>query len=421
MTTSNGVAARSDDHRPALVGAITQDYEEPRPAGGSAPKEFVPSAAVRQVFDAGISRLRERVAANVVQHSLAVAVARVKLRPDAIAKSHRHGTLMDRIPVAGIEQPGEILGVMTPMSIEALSEVVAYGSQSQLRQLSAVEDVAPFEPRIQAGQQRSILTLLDGRLDDGSGLRETGIERLTAVGADLTSYGHSTDKFVAQNLPNEAVLGQMPWIRRVRPEAQVVPLAFLGTNPVLSQGVPTSPGPLPRPIVGIIDTGIDGNNPWLERLVVAREHSFPPALSDYTHGTLVAALAATGGGFGLPNDPYPDPVARLIDIQVLGDTTKVGTGEAELINRIEDAVERYGPHSTARPATVDQPVIIWNLSLGMNSPCEEAEFSAVAQELDRISKVHGVLFVIAAGNYLDPPLRGWTIGVGPDPIPGGAR
>ena len=419
MTTSNGASARSDDNRPAFLGAITQDYEEPRWAGGSGPRQFVPPAAVQGVFDVGISRLRDRVASNVVQHSVEVAVARVKLRADAIAKSHRHPALMDRITVAGIEQPGEILGVMTPMTIQALSEVVAHGSQSQLRQLSAVEDVAPFEPKVQAGERRSIVTLLDGRLDDGSGLRETGIERLTVGGADLTSYGRSTDKFVAQHLPPEAVLAQMPWIRRVRPEGQVVPLAVLGTNPVLSQRLPSSPGPLPRPIVGIIDSGIDASNPWLDRLVVAREHSFPTALSDDTHGTLVAALAATGGGFGLPNDPYPDPVARLIDIQVLGDTNMVATGEAELIDRIEDAVERYGPLSTARPANVDQPVRIWNLSLGMDAPCEEADFSAVAQELDRIAKVHGVLFVIAAGNYVDPPLRGWTIGIGPDPIPGG--
>ena len=167
---------------------------------------------------------------------------------------------------------------------------------------------------------------------------------------------------------------------------------------------------MPVPIVGVIDSGTDPSIPWIDQLVVAREHHHPPAESDYSHGSLVAALAASGGGFG-PGS-VPAPVARIVDIQAL--PANNGIQEDDLLVLIEDAVQRYGPGATSRPNGVDQPVRVWNLSLGADAPCDEDDLSTLAYELDRIASEQGVLFIIAAGNYGLPPLRGWTAGQGPD-------
>jgi hypothetical protein len=52
-------------------------------------------------------------------------------------------------------------------------------------------------------------------------------------------------------------------------------------------------------------------------------------------------------------------------------------------------------------------VKVWNLSLGVNAPCDPDQFGELAQVLDTLSDQHGVLFVVAAGNYLDAPRRTW--------------
>jgi len=52
-------------------------------------------------------------------------------------------------------------------------------------------------------------------------------------------------------------------------------------------------------------------------------------------------------------------------------------------------------------------VKIWNLSLGSDQPCDGQQFSEVAAALDALQDKFGVTFVLAAGNYRIPPLRGW--------------
>ena len=176
---------------------------------------------------------------------------------------------------------------------------------------------------------------------------------------------------------------------------------------------------LPLPIVGVIDSGIDSSIPWLDRLVVARKSHIPPEYADLSHGSLVGALAATGGGFTLDPNHFPSSLARLLDIQILGSGDFEAIDEDDLVTMVEDAVEHYGPRANPRPYDVDEPVVIWNLSLAGTSAASEEMFSQVAVELDRIAQANGVIFTVAAGNYIQPPLRGWVPGHGPDNIANG--
>ena len=144
---------------------------------------------------------------------------------------------------------------------------------------------------------------------------------------------------------------------------------------------------------------------------------FPPEYSDQEHGSLVGALAATGGGFTRDSEFFPPPLARLVDIQVLGSGEHEETNEEALLTHVEDAVKRYGPGGTE---PLDEPVRIWNLSLGgADIVAFEDEFSSIAMELDRIAQQNKVLFTVAAGNYEEVPLRGWQPESGPDSIANG--
>ena len=166
--TSDRNGADTMSERPALSGHLGQDYEEPISGGGSAAKDFAPPSDVRDVFSRGIDLLRERLTATADEHRIEAAMARVRLRPRATAKSHRHSTLFNKLQVAGVQRPGDILALFTQRSLAGLADLVQHASPIQLTQLSAVAEVTPYEVPIERGEPRSVVTLFDGSLDDGS-------------------------------------------------------------------------------------------------------------------------------------------------------------------------------------------------------------------------------------------------------------
>ena len=417
--TSDRNGGYTNSERPAMSGRLGQDYEEPISGGGSGPKGFVPSSEVRDVFSRGLELLKERLTATADEHHIEAAIARVRLRPRAIAKSHRHPVLFDRLQVAGVQRPGNILALITQRSLTGLAELVQHATQTQLLQLSAVAEVTPYEAPIERGEPRSVVTLFDGSLDDGSSLRSRGLEDLNRRGLQLKPYGKTRDAYTSSSLPPDETLRHMPWLRRVRPVMRFRSATQLGPHPIRPLNVLPSSQPLPLPIVGVIDSGIDSSIPWLQRLVVAQENHIPPKFADLSHGSLVGALAATGGGFTLDPNHFPSSLARLLDIQVLGSGDCDRIDEDDLVTLVEDAVERYGPRATPLPDAVDEPVLIWNISLAGTSAASEEMFSQVAVELDRIAQENGVIFTVAAGNYTQPPLRGWVPGHGPEKIANG--
>jgi len=181
--------------------------------------------------------------------------------------------------------------------------------------------------------------------------------------------------------------------------------------------VPVVNHPLPLPIVGIVDSGIDTSIAGLQRLIAAQETHFPSEYADLSHGSLVGSLASTGGGFSHDSEFFPPPLARLVDIQVLGSGEDAEIDEDDLVAHVEDAVKRYGPKGTD---SLDEPVRIWNLSIAKRGTVAgEDRFSDVAIELDRIAYQNKIIFTVAVGNYEKVPLRGWQPGSGPDSIANG--
>ena len=417
--TSDLNSGETISERPALLGHLGQDYEDLISGGGSGPRDFVPPSEVRDVFSRGLELLKERLTATADEHRVEATIARVRLRPSAIAKSHRHPILFDRLQVAGVQRPGDILALVTQRSLTGLAELVQSASQPQLAQLSAVAEVTPYEAPIERGEPRSVVTLFDGNLDDGSSLRSRGLEDLNRRGLQLKPYGKGQDTYTSSSLPPDEALRHMPWLRQVRPVMRFRSATQIGPHSNRPLNVFPSNQPLPLPIVGVIDSGIDSSIPWLDRLVVARKSHIPAEYADLSHGSLVGALAATGGGFTLDPNHFPSSLARLLDIQILGSGDFEAIDEDDLVTMVEDAVEHYGPRANPRPYDVDEPVVIWNLSLAGTSAASEEMFSQVAVELDRIAQTNGVIFTVAAGNYIQPPLRGWVPGHGPDNIANG--
>ena len=416
MTTDN---LRSDGRnldRPALSGSISPEYERSVFGGGSGATEFNSPERVKGVFHRGLDQLNRKLRTTDNVYPVNATMARVQLHPDAIAKSHRHPALFDtnRFQVAGVQQPGSILALVTDKSLTMLSDLVENASPNQMKQLSSVVEIAPFEPLVRSSDGRSVVALFDGLLDDGSRLRERGLEVFEQLGHVLRPYGKSETTFTANSLPLEAYLRDMPWLREVRPVGQMRLTSSVGAYSQYPTAISYTGNVSDLPIVGIIDSGIDTSVPGLGQLVVHQDGCIPDVFADRRHGTLVATMAATGGEFSQMTHCFSAPHARLLDIQVLGAPPCDYIEEDTLLMLIEDAVSRYGPKSLSRPHTVDEPVRIWNISIGQGQASSEDTFSTFATELDRIASENDVIFTVPSGNYETIPLRGWLSGSGPD-------
>ena len=421
MTTNNPNAGNTNSERPTLNGTLGLDYEQSIPGGGSGPREFIPLSQVKDIFSRGLDQLNDRLEAANTAHRVNATMARVRLHRRAIAKSHRHATLFDvnRFQVAGVQQPGDILALVTSRSLVGLSELVERATQNQLRQLSSVAEIAPYQPPIRSGAPRSVISLFDGVLDDGTSLRERGLEAFERLGFELRQYGKSNVTFTASSLPPATSLRDMPWLRAVQPVSRMRLVTLARTTTNLSGS-----GTLHRPDDSAPDSGHSrlwdrSVNPRLGQLVVHHDSHIPNVFADRRHGSLVGALAATGGGFTQNPTSFPAALARLLDVQVIGTGPYAGIDEDDLLTILEDAVLRYGPKTVARPDIVDEPVMIWNISMSQNDVAQEDAFSPFAVELDRIANENGVIFTLPAGNYENVPQRGWVPGTGPDEDLGG--
>jgi len=148
-------------------------------------------------------------------------------------------------------------------------------------------------------------------------------------------------------------------------------------------------------LVGMIDSGTDPNNPHLQAWVAARVDDFVPrALQNNDHGSFVAGLLAQGRKLNHDDERFPPEGSRIVDVVALDRDGEIEEGA--LLTVIDSALGRF------------PDVKVWNLSLGLvGDTCQDHEFSLLASALDERSRRHGVLFVIAAGNYATLPLRSW--------------
>ena len=404
---------------PALSGVLGPEFERRVTGGGSDPKEFVSGPAVKEIFQKGIQQLEQRLEETADKYDIHATMGRIRLRSNAIAKSHRHAVLFDKVQVAGVQEAGDILTLVTRNSLEKLVDLVERASEPNLVRLSAVSELTPYEAPIDRRGGRFVVSLFDGFLDDDSKLRDKGLQILEHLGVHLEPYGKSFHTFVGSAIPTDSAVKSMPWIRRIRPVFKVTGATLPTTFPSPRTHLPTPDGPLPSPIIGLIDSGIDASIQSLNRLVARRESHVPSQFADTSHGTLVGALAATGDGFNQGPDDIRTPRARLLDIQVIGTEEFEGIDEDDLLIQVEDAVQRFGPRASSLPHGVDQPVSIWNLSLNLKTVASDDEFSSFGMELDRIMRENGVVFTVPTGNYESQPYRGWESGHGPDVVANG--
>ncbi|BBQ13532.1 S8 family anti-phage peptidase IteS [Stenotrophomonas maltophilia] len=367
----------------------------------------------------------ELVAANARNYPGIPTVLAVRLRPEAIAKSHRPLALaaVADLSVIGHAEIHEMLVEATPREIELLSEAIFTRDTKAIRaNLSAISEVAAWTAQaklpgvLREAPQPMVRSALraTGRIwiklfkYRDAQVQSAAIGALEAVLAAGSATGFVLPQFkgppvyvvdAGATLSDgtlDAVIA-FPGVRSVQPEPQA------SVAPGESVVVPPSGStferqpPADAPIVAVFDTGVHPGATLLTPWVSSTETFVTNVDTNYEHGTMVASLIADAKGLNEQHAHIPSTGCRVHDVCGLESTTA----------NVGDLIQRL------RQALINQPDIrVWNLSLGGRVGVGDTGFSEFAQELDALSDKHNVLFVVAAGNYLDMPRRGW-------PCPGG--
>jgi len=399
-----------------------QGTERRVPGGGTPPKPFrTVDSKYRARLSSQVSALRTAVMPQV--RRVGAAPVRVKLLSKAVAKSHRPENLFSphSCPIIGGGRLGELFVKATPEGLERLERMIDNNESDRItKELSCVDAIEPVtpvyrrggaeakdvlrhSPRGNTGFIHRVRLFNFGANGDQEKLVEDFERACRSRDIRISEGGYSPSSFTyeveCQNVEDVEALSRvigvrsitrMPLIRTIRPRM---------LNPKPLPNLPSADQVAGDfPIVVVVDSGVSGQIPALERWVVGRQSEVAPPYQNTEHGTFVAGLICFGSALnpavaGIDSNP-----CGVFDLQVIpnddpakGDT--LALLESEFLVSLEAALQEHANQYK-----------VWNLSLGTDVVCSLDEFSPLAEELDNLQEKYQVSFVISAGNYDNPPL-----------------
>lgn len=412
--TSNPIAHVSYERRD-LIGVD--------PPGGGGGKELVTvTPQLRQELANSMGQAARAILQEAQNHADVPGVMVVRLRDVAIAKSHRPLTLISEasMPQAGHGEINEMLVAVNPVSLGQLEHVIKHRTTKAIRvNISAVDGFEAWDLK-----RRVPRYLRDQPLE-----QILGTFRVMAKRMMVRLFSHDTaattslvvERFEQLARAHEIAMVRLPQrtgpplfllpmdhsmtidafsaivrfqgVRRVLPEPRIIPTSTAGPaapRPTFS----SLPAGSDLPVVAVFDSGVHPDSTLLQPWVASRDVYILPPDTDYFHGTAVASLVVDSRGLNSQHTAFPHGVGcRIHDVCAL-ESGPSGAQQGDLIIRLREAIAK-------RP-----DVKVWNLSLG-GGEIGDDEFSEFGRELDALSDAYGVLFVVAAGNYLTHPRRGW--------------
>jgi len=377
--------------------------------GGSARKSFAEvTPALRRKKAAEWKSAAEDALEAAEQFGLQTGVLKVKLKPKAIAKSHRPQYLLQqagRTRIIGASHIGTLLVSVSPQSASATQDAFLHNAtQDGTADLSTIESIEPYsavDRKPTAGHSEAydygaVVTLFDFRDEGLNTEAQASVDGLLERHHRIP-HSRRPRTLLLKDVTDAEIreLAKHPAVRRIWPNSAVTVPEFLPA----ASGDSTIPAPAEGsvyPTVGLLDDGVSPGAPALLPWIMAGE-TYPPAPpdnGDYHHGTFIAGLIAGCHALNPGVNPLPPGPCRILVNRIFSAYEPLGI--EDLITRIDECVRKH------------PQVKVWNLSLGIDAPCTGPEFSPFACELDEISLRQRVLFVISAGNYRRPlPLRGW--------------
>lgn len=399
-------------------------------SGGGDPKYFADSCSkeLRDTIRSRINELKQTFSKDFSMYPEVPAVGKVRLKKDALAKSHRPTTIFNEktCPIIGVDNFGELLIKVTPDRLDNLSKIVGETMSPRAEaNITAIEDILPTNLNdVLAGSDLNALKqkykakpgepikvqLFDYKdVNTNRKNKEIFTSLVSKLGAEILSVIKYSDTLISYKVkvPEESALETLASYIGIRkltffPRYKVEPP---GKNPLMqSIDVQTLEGPrqdTDYPLVGLVDSGIAEGHPYLEPWIYDRKIYVPESERNSSHGTFVGGILVYSNEF-LGNEK--DTSVKIVDVTAIPNWDKAQGDigelrEDELVVILEDVVREFR-----------DSVRVWNLSLGTDEECKESCFSDLAIKLDDLQRQYNVIFVIAAGNMNELPLRDWPPG-----------
>lgn len=407
----------AEDRRLPIKIVQTRNEDFQRPEGSGGPRKIFEEESLPQLrrrLTGDIARVEAAFAPVFQKYPSVPAVARVKLKGDAIAKSHRPEALLSAAtPVIGVENFGELLVSIRPNGLRTLAQRIEHDDTKVRRaDISTIQSIQPYtESDALAGDLTALTAaaahegVLKLRLFDHRNtalnaiLYKEFIERVRTLGLPAPEelpYGGDVRIFRVQEVTEDAVepLARFVGTQSISifPRYRAIETASVALRGLQAADCPPPEAGVAYPIVGIIDSGTNPGDQFLAPWIIGREEYVAAHERTYGHGSFVAGLIAHPRPLNQGDLRFPAASSKIVDVVAI---PKGGLREDELLTILEEVLPKY-------PAAR-----IWNLSLGGNSSCDNRAFSDLAIKLDDLQDRYGVTFVLAAGNYSVTPLRGW--------------
>lgn len=390
-----------------------EDYHAPDTGGG--PKKVFGDVTdeVRERLADSFDAVGAHFASSFASEPQVPAVARVVLKEDAFAKSHRPEIFnRSTCPIIGAQRFGELLVSVTPKGVKALVECARHDStKAGIAGLSTIERFEPFtatdalDPTLTGTLREDNANLKLRLFRHGFDTADESIAQALGrrlkgwrVAAErLGQYGPRLRIFSISGLKPEQLeelakfvgvqsLGAFPMYRVVRTASTIV-------RPMMDDDFPSPDPERDYPVVGLIDTGTNPDDPRLAPWIVKRHDYVPPDLENFEHGSFVAGLLVRAQDLNHHDKRFPEHSAKIVDVAAVPDGGHVS--ERDLLTILAEVLPEH------------PEVRVWNMSLATAEPCATGVFSEFGIALDDLQEKHNAMFVIAAGNYVTPPHRGW--------------
>ncbi len=413
---------------PIKVILPNQGRHSPVQGGGSKPLPFRPvTKEYRTSLGKQVAALAQTIptksSVSLSTPPIGSVPLRVKVIPNAVAKSHRPERLFaeNTCPIVGAGGLGELFVKGTRSGLSTLKQMIDFdASDRAIKELSSIEVIEPVTPASRRSgsepldilkrsprRRKGFLTrvkLFDyGPDPDQQLLKEDFLRSCETIKAPARQAGYSAKSYTYEvecqtaeqvealsHVVGVRAISPMPVLRTVRPQVfNIQPLAV---------PLPSAEAGAEHPIVAVVDTGITDSNPALNSWIIGRESFVAEATRNPAHGTFVAGLICWGSHLNPNLSDISTGPCRVLDVQIIpNDDPSVGEvdviSESEFLEALEAALKRHANR-----------VKVWNLSLGSDEICSMEDFSLFAQQLDDLQEQYRVSFVVSAGNYRTPPL-----------------
>lgn len=409
------------EYRPIKIVEPHKDDLRPPRSGGGTKKDFTDYYdKSRDILINGIADILEYYDDTFSRYNLP-AVARVTLRDDAWAKSHRPAKLFSprTCPIIGNQSFGELLISVQPNSLEKLMRQVDHGCTFEARNdISKILSINPYREKDALGgwtiemiakflenvpSKRVKLRLFDHRTPELSQQLVDFLPRLSetaGIGVPVrANYGSKLSIFrldIPSDIEQLHLFSSFVGTQSLEPFEQFyVSTQTIPVKPVTNDLFPKPVPDEEYPIVGMIDSGTDPDNEHLQAWVSVRDESLVPRDDQNNHhGSLVAGTLINGKRFNNDHPGFPDCNVKVVDVVALPASGRLD--ELDLIDAVSYACSNY------------PDIRVWNLSINsISNLCRDDCFSSFAIAIDEIQDKFKSMIINSAGNYVADPMPKW--------------